>query len=293
MGNKPSGENYKGQPPLDLAGSWLPIRHSEWKNRNIGKKHSERAAMPKTKVTYKETGSGEGWVGDLYVYYKVMCLAPGQYSAKAKIPILLWEAKDGNLTVLDDGTLEVRYPSNGIVEYWRRGDGVNQLAVLSSSRSSWNDNRKAQQAEPSRSSRSIKIVFRKAGYLGIAWHWGIAIGDSIYEVGGSMAVLGPRGVVRATGPVVSSARSGTKLSQFKGYVQNIEGTTYASHSTDEEIEDFVKVWVTKHPMYNPAGPNCQTFTEDLFVFLTGKNLPFAKFADLSRGPEASADTVWI
>jgi hypothetical protein len=305
MGNKPPTA-YADQPPLDLAGTWVATRPDEWKNRAIGMKHSDRAKMGKTKVTYKDTGKAEGWVGDVYVFYKVAQLAPGQYSAKAKIPILLWEAKDGNLTVDPaTGELEVRYPSQGIVEYWKRGDGVDQLQILNSSKAVWaaaqNQQQAAAQSE-NRGARSIKVVFRKVDMLGITWHWGICIGDSIYEVGGSMAVLGPNGVVKATGPVACSAdvrNNGTKLSQFKGYVEKIptaDGKTtkiYETYRTDVEIEEFVKVWVKKHPMYNAAGPNCQTFTEDLFVYLTAENLPFAKVADLHRGPEASANAVWL
>ena len=56
-----------------------------------------------------------------------------------------WWGNDGNLTVLDDGTLHVRYPSNGIVEYWTRSDGRSQ-AILREARRSWGTER-ADEAE--------------------------------------------------------------------------------------------------------------------------------------------------
>merc|ERR1719231_686166 len=109
-----------------------------------------------------------------------------------------------------------------------------------------------------------------------------------------MAVIGPRGVVCTTGIVVSTATSGTKMSQFDGFVENIGAAGLrTSTRTDGEIEEFAKAWCNRHPIYNAAGPNCQTFTEDLYIFLTGENLEFAKFADLQRGPEASANVVWL
>ena len=268
----------------DLAGEWLPIRAAEWKNRNIGS-HAARARMPWTKVAYQANGTGEGWVGDVHVQYELMPLAPGHYSAKARIPALFWSANDGNLTVLGDGTLEARYPSNGIVEYWRRADGRTTVAAgagRAMSTSSYGEERR------------IKVVFRRVDGLGIAWHWGLAVGDSIYEVGGSMAVIGPRGVVCATGPVVSDALNGTRLGQFDGYVEHIDAAgPRTSTCTDADIEAFATEWCHRHPTYNALGPNCQTFTEDLYIFLTGQNLGFAKFADLQRGPEASARAVWL
>ena len=78
MGNEQSGgggsadvEKYTGKAS-DLAGEWVPTRHDEWKNRNIGLPHKARAKMPQTKMKYKANGKGEGWVGDLYVYVKTV-----------------------------------------------------------------------------------------------------------------------------------------------------------------------------------------------------------------------------
>ena len=78
-GGQTSGMVETG-PPCDLAGTWIPTRHGEWKNRNIGS-HKARARMPNTSITYKANGKGEGWVGELYVYVQATQLAPGQYSA--------------------------------------------------------------------------------------------------------------------------------------------------------------------------------------------------------------------
>ena len=108
-----------------------------------------------------------------------------------------------------------------------------------------------------------------------------------------MAVIGPTGVVHASTPLIrpgQAAWTGTRLDQFHGYVV-LGGRS--THLTDEEIAHFCREWVGRHPTYSAAGPNCQTFSEDLFVFLTGTNLDFPKFADLARGPEASVDAVWI
>jgi len=287
-GGQTSGVAQSG-PPCDLAGTWIPTRHGEWKNRNIGMAHSTRARMPNTSMTYKANGKGEGWVGELYVYIQATQLAPGQCSATAKIIMPPWRGNDGNLTVLDDGTLQVRYPSNGIVEYWARSDGRSR-AILNEARRSWGTARANEAADRHRQARPIRVVFRRVDALGIMWHWGLAVGESIYEVGGTMAVIGPTGLIHATGPIFSKALGGTKLAQFEGYVEMRDKTTC---KTDDEITQFCRDWVRRHPMYNAAGPNCQTLTEDLYVHLTGENLAFAKIADLQQGPEASASAVWL
>jgi len=73
-----------------------------------------------------------------------------------------------------------------------------------------------------------------------------------------------------------------------------------TQKTDEEIEEFARRWVKLHPIYRALGPNCQTYTEDLFTFLTGEDLPFAKTADKMvgrgirlQGPEVNPNSVWL
>jgi len=293
MGTAASTTSGYCENDCDLAGEWVPTRHDEWKNRNLGTPHKVRAWMPNTKMTYRDDGKGQGWVGDVYVHVTVTTLAPGQYEAQARIKALLWSAGDGNLTILNDGTLQVRYPSNGILEFWRRKDG-RALEVLDRANEEASAARQHELAEGSdRQMRSIKLVFRRVDAMGIAWHWGLSVGESVYEIGGSMAVIGPRGVVHASTPLISPGKAalmGTQLEQFDGYVE-LDGMS--THLTDDEIENFSRGWVRRHPIYSVAGPNCQTFAEDLFVFLTGENLDFPKFADLSHGPEASADAYWL
>jgi hypothetical protein len=118
MGGAPSVSAGEEQHCPDLAGEWLPTRHDEWKNSNIGS-HKLRARMPHTKMTYRANGKGAGWVGDVYVSVAASRVAPGEYSSTARITVLLWSAKDGRMSVQGD-SLEVRYPSNGIIEFWRR-----------------------------------------------------------------------------------------------------------------------------------------------------------------------------
>ena len=72
-------------------------RHLPGRAGNIGTPHSARAAISHTKVSYSADGKGKGWVGDVCVNYKVNQLSAGQYSATAKIPLLLWSASDGRL----------------------------------------------------------------------------------------------------------------------------------------------------------------------------------------------------
>ena len=146
-------------------------------------------------------------------------------------------------------------------------------------------------AAKSSPARRIKIVFRRVDKLGIGWHWALALGDSIWEVAGvPMAIVGPRGVVVGIPyPGHKGASSGARLSHYDGYIQ-MQGT---SRKTDDEIDKFSRDWASRHPLYNAYGPNCQTFTEDLFIYLTGQNLGFAKFADLQSGPEKSAEAVWL
>ena len=288
----------------DLEGEWVPARHGEWRNRNIGS-HKMRARMPNTKMTYQSNGRGQGWVGEVFVHVTATTVAPGQYESKARIKALLWSASDGNMTMLADGTLEVRYPSNGIVEYWQRRGGAAAAAAqrerLERAQAEAAAARRALADDARRRARPLTLVFRHVDSIGIGWHWGLGIGGtgggtcsdmSIYEVGGSMAVIGPRGVVHASSPLVASsaAATGTRLDQFDGYVP-LGGR--ATHRTDAEIEHFCAQWVSRHPVYHVAGPNCQTFSEDLFVHLTGANLNFPKFADLRSGPEASSRAVWL
>lgn len=281
-----------GGGPCDLAGAWVPIRHDEWRNWNLGS-HKARARAPNTKVTYNSQGQGSGWVGEFYLQYSVTTVAPGQYTAIAKT--MLWKATDGNLTLLQDGTLKVEYPSNGIIEYWRRAGGGGAVSATAST------------STPPRISstpaRPIKLILRHFGYgspfgssTDINWHWGIAVGheDHCYEVQGSMVVLGPKGAIAASSPFAVNTKP-TDLSQFDAYLALPQKTD----KSDKEIETFSRQWVSKHPVYNVLGPNCQTYAEDLFTFLCGLNLPFPKSASRvntygrGEGPEHHPSTHWL
>eukprot|EP01063_Lacrimia_lanifica_P027397 TRINITY_DN3841_c0_g1_i1.p1 TRINITY_DN3841_c0_g1~~TRINITY_DN3841_c0_g1_i1.p1 ORF type:complete len:334 (+),score=47.57 TRINITY_DN3841_c0_g1_i1:90-1091(+) len=294
------GPDGKRLAVCDLAGKWRPVRASEWKNNAIGS-HRIRAGMSGTYTEYRADGSGEGRTGDLQMKYSnVYCLSPGNYSATC-VNIMLpgLPATDGNLTILPDGTLDVRYPVFGIQEFWKREDG-RALEHLGTAKAEWERGGGARRGGGA--SRQIKLVFRNilpgkiSKAFGAPWHWGLAVGDSIYEVAGSMTILGPRGLVYGTGPpIFSVAVCGVKWSQFVGYVETFHGRTRTSNVTDAEIEAFCKEWVDRHPTYALLGPNCQTFSEDLFTFLTGENrVPeLAKFMDLQKGPEKHPDVKWL
>jgi len=271
----------------------VPCLVDEWRNRNIGPSHKSRARAGHTKVTYDVKGRGSGRVGELTVQYSVTTIAPGQYTCTARVPALLWMATDGSLTLHRDGTLEVHYPSNGIVEYWRRpgGGGASGYSPAYSV-----------PASPSRPSRPLKLVMRHFGpgsLLGsstdLGWHWGLAVGEenACYEVAGSMAVLGPNGLVGASSPLTKTKP--THISQYDAYLCLPRATTKA----DDEIVGFIRQWVRKHPMYVLVGPNCQTFAEDLYTFLTGTTLPFTKSASrldtFGKGaaPEHHPSSVWL
>ena len=274
----------------ELAGAWVPIRHGEWTNRMPGMAHSARAKMPATKMTYNWDGKGKGWVGEVHVTVSLTRLNKGQYSATAKA--MFWSGSDGNYTLLSNGTLEARYPSSGIKEYWKRSGAppARPKAAPVPARAA------PRQSASARRQRGIRIYFRRVDAMGIAWHWGIGIGSSswsIYEVGGiPMCVLGPNGVIQGIPfPGQPAAKAGgTRENQFRGYV-NMTGKT--TGKTDAELTAFTKQWANRHPLYNASGPNCQTFVEDMYIHLTGENLGFAKFADLKSGPEASANAVWL
>jgi hypothetical protein len=278
----------------DIAGEWVPTRHDQWHNRNPGS-HSFRAGMPNSKMTYDQNGKGTGWVGEFNVQVQLSALAAGQFSATSKVAALWWSAHDGNFTLHDDGVLEVRFPSNGIVEFWKLANGGEsrgrEMLAAAKARSGGGASGSA--------SRHIRLVFRHFSPLSILgskdllWHWGLSIGDdNIYEIGGAMAVMGPDGVVATSSPLVPSVH--TKLSQFHGFL-DLPQTTVKS---DQDIRTFSQQWVHSHPMYVLVGPNCQTYTEDLFTFLTGENLPFEKSADRmsfrgAQGPEGHPDSVWL
>lgn len=279
--------------PCDLEGTWVPCRHDEWRNRNLGPSHKSRARAAHTKVTYDVQGRGSGKVGELFVQYTVSTVAPGQYTASARVPQLLWSATDGNLTLHANGTLEVHYPSNGIVEYWQRADGNRPETTC--------DRKPSVSAEPSGPSRRLTLLLRHFGpgspfgsSTDLGWHWAIAVGEEYgcYEVAGSMAVLGPKGLVAASSPLAMNTKP-THISQYDAYLRLLHST----QKSDQEIQSFVRQWVREHPLYNVLGPNCQTFAEDLFTFCCGENLPFSKSASrLDRrgiAPEADPSTVWL
>lgn len=285
--------------PCDLAGDWVPCRHDEWRNRNLGPSHKSRARAAHTRVSYDVHGRGTGRVGELTCQYSVSTIAPGQYTATAKVPLLLWSATDGNLTLYQDGTLEVQYPSNGIVEYWRRADGGAYSRAPSSCTSLYS------KYEPSSMpSRPLKLALRHCsgaagsllGASDIGWHWGVVVGEEndCYEVAGWMAVQGPHGLVAASTPLATKTKP-THLSQYHAYLP----LPQATQKSDGDIEAFIRLWVRNHPIYNVLGPNCQTFVEDLFTFLCGQNLPFAKSANRldtfgrGDGPEHHPSTKWL
>ena len=151
-------------------------------------------------------------------------------------------------------------------------------------------------------SRPLKLLIRHFGYgnpLGnerdMGWHWALAVGkeNACYEVCGWMVVRGPKGVIAASSPVGGSKR--THLSQFDACLAMPQTTT----KSDAEIENFTRQWVKGHPMYLLAGPNCQTYAEDLFTFCCGENLPFAKSATRlgswgkGDGPERHPNIEWL
>jgi len=225
-------------------------------------------------------------------------------------------ANDGHLTLLEDGTLQVQYPSHGIREYWRHSDGrgaqiLQEARMQFSAGSAKNSNKSISKdardngdlaTKCQKRERAIQLVFRRFGdsvgakKAGVLWHWGLSIDGSIYEVNGAMAVMGPNGIVAASSPLTKNIR--TKLSQFHGFLDMPQTT----NQTDEDIEEFSRRWVKRHPVYVALGPNCQTYAEDLFAFLTGEGLPFAKASDRMvgpggstalKGPEASPSAVWL
>lgn len=289
----------------DLQGEWVPVRHDEWYNSLPGK-HSKRARASHTKMIYDSSGKGKGWVGEVYVDVTARTIAPGRYSAKFSVhtsaKTLPWSATDGHLSVLEDGTLQVQYPSYGIKEYWKRVDGRGvEILRMARSRDHCRDSQNGWKCPEGRDSRELRLVFRHFGSSvgaskgGICWHWGLSVGGSIYEVHGGMAVIGPTGLVAASSAMAESKR--TSLSGFHGYLDLPAETT----KRDEEIEEFSRTWVRNHPVYKPLGPNCHTYTEDLFTFLTGEDLPFSKAGERmagqgvnsKRGPEHDQYATWL
>jgi len=195
----------------DLAGEWVPTRHDEWYNNNPGK-HRLRARVPYTKVTYDTAGKGNGWVGELNINIEVFSIAPGKYTASCRVG--LWYAGDGNLTILDDGVLQVRYPSNGIVEYWQRVDGQGAIN-LAKAQSKW---KAAEKVRGKASERSLTLALRACVEVAneeYVWHWALAVNDEVYEVAAWMAIMGPRGIVASNSLV---APYNTALGQFHGYL---------------------------------------------------------------------------
>ena len=134
------------------------------------------------------------------------------------------------------------------------------------------------------------VLRHVGGTQGVVWHWGLGVGDGIFEVNGAMAVYGPKGMVAATGPGVGP-KHGTKQEQFHAYLP----LPNLCLQSDGEIETFSKQWCKLHPVYIATGPNCQTYAEDLYTFLTGGNMPFSKTMEGQRenAPERHTDCVWL
>merc|ERR1711977_354365 len=53
----------------------------------------------------------------------------------------------------------------------------------------------------------------------LGWHWGLAIGDenACYEVAGSMAVIGPNGILAASSPLATNIKP-THLRQYDAFL---------------------------------------------------------------------------
>lgn len=272
-----------------MAGDWVPTRHDEWYNNNPGK-HKWRARMGHTKITYDAHGHGIGWVGEFNVQTTVTPIAAGQFTFTSRLTSGFWSASDGRMTLHSDGTMEVRIPSNGIVEYWVRADGCAQ-EMLECENAKAENAAKEHRRNPK---RKLKLVFRHFGTKNTDyyWHWALAVDERVYEVAGSMAVVGPEGVVASNHPMLGNKR--TALEKFDGYLPLQTTTRYSN----DEIHSFIKDWVATHPKYNAFGPNCQTFAEDLHTFLAGETLPFRKFTDRvgkkgAEGPESDPRSVWF
>ena len=270
--------------------------------------------MPATKMTYDSQGNGRGWVGEHKITAKIRTIAPGQYSGRAATFMGLWSANDGNWTVQSDGILRVHFPSNGITEYWYREDGQGKENLVKAqakqgvalfreaSHDDYDDCNLPVATATLAVARPLMVLFRKIDRMGIGWHWALGIGEpqsnpSIYELGGMVAIKGPKGIVHETVANKMARRvatwpnaSGTKMDQFQGFVIMKNQSTLR---TDDEVESFSKQWVIDHPIFNPMGPNCQTFTEDVYIYCTGQNLQFNKIGDLKSGPEKSKDVVWL
>jgi len=192
------------------------------------------------------------------------------------------------MSLSEDGVLEVKFASNGIVEYWVRSDGTGAEALAQAKQAAQREERQRLRNPE----RQLTIAFRHFGASNkdYFWHWALAVGDDVYEIAGWMAVMGPRGVVAKNCMVIPY---NTALSQFHGYLR-LPATT---RHDDSDIKKFSDSWIQTHPSYSAVGPNCQTYTEDLFTFLTGEHLPYPKFNQRltlhgSGGPEYDERTVW-
>ena len=150
----------------------MPIRHGSGRTAFQGFLYSARAKMPVTKMTYDGNGNGKGWVGEVHVTVILTKLARGHYSATAKAG-LFWKGNDGNYTLKSDGTLEARYPSSGIKEYWKRASGSRSSAPPAAARAPLKPS--PVQGGPS---RNIRVFFRKVDALGVAWHWALGVGTT-------------------------------------------------------------------------------------------------------------------
>ena len=159
----------------------------------------------------------------------------------------------------------------------------------------------------------LKLGFRNFGKRDLGfkgdtdnyyWHWCVAIGENeqAFEVAANdttmaMAIKGPDGMVASTEEhFISDHTAKTDLRRdFDGCLVLPKSTK----KTITEVENFSKQWCSSHPSYTAIGPNCQTYCEDLYTFLTGDYLPYEKSATRMMGrapqdgPEKDEKAEWI
>lgn len=115
----------------------------------------------------------------------------------------------------------------------------------------------------------------------VAEHWGLAVGEDVYEMTATSVftpyavVVGPKGIVANASPDGTWLEPGMRnrsrtVDEFNlGYLV-FNDVTYA---TDEEIVTFLQAWVQERPHYNVLTNNCQDLVVDMFAHLAGRPLP--------------------
>ena len=156
--------------------------------------------------------------------------------------------------------------------------------------------REAEKNSKGRALKTLRLGIELLGSPPNCYHWGIIIGEEVYEITGEGGKAGVKGtgfnyVVNTTRLVATSSKNTTPtdLEVFArspdlygprnnrpGAVVDLDATTY---KTPEEINTFIQAYVNYYEMYELATSNCQHFVKIIFDWCVSETKVFPFLLD--------------